>query len=345
MNQRPPHAVVSDPGTRWVKDADVAIEVPPDDELDPAPDGRWGAGGHRGGKYSAVAPNVVTLPGGGYRMYYTQILPRSGFPEGAIDYGNATSRILSALSPDGRAWVPEPGVRLSARAGGAGEFRVVAPEVVPLPDNSGRQRMYFECCGGAQSVASSIRSAVSEDGLEWRVEPGHRLSGHGGSYNAPRLLFLDDGTCRLYCSDSVEGIVSAISEDGGFTFRLEPGRRVIRELESEAHTAYAPEVLKIEGGGYRMFYSGYSNPTRTQILTAVADDGLSWHTAAEPVIAPGGPRDGAKCSEMAVIRLPDAPGQGPRYRMFYEACDGTAKDQRGVWRILSATTEATGGPG
>ena len=342
MDPRPPHTVVSDPGSKWIKDSAVVIEVPPDGDPDPAPEGQWPDRAPRGGLYGAVAPNIVECPDGGYRMYYTQILPRPGFPEGAIDYGNATSRILSATSPDCATWTPEAGVRLSARAGGAGAFRVVAPEVVPLPDGSGRLRMYFECCPGLQSVASSIRSAISEDGLEWTAEPGDRLSGHGGSYNAPRVLFLEDGTCRLYCSDSVEGIVSAISEDGGFTFRLEPGRRIVRELKYEALIAYAPEVLRIDGGGYRMYYAGYSDSTRTQILTAVSDEGFTWHKAPEPVISPGGPYDAAKCSEMAVMRLPDIPGQAPRYRMVYEACDGSAKDQRGVWRILGATTEVAG---
>jgi hypothetical protein len=55
-------------------------------------------------------------------------------------------------------------------------------------DGSGRWRMYFECCPGTQAVTSIIRSAVSEDGLEWTMEPGDRLRGHGGSYNAPRVL-------------------------------------------------------------------------------------------------------------------------------------------------------------
>ena len=163
-----PHTVAADPGLVWSKDPEPAVDAPPDEVVDPAPEARWPIGAVRTGVYGVVTPNVVALPDGTYRMYYTQILPRPGFPEGAIDYGNATSRILSATSPDCATWTPEAGVRLSARAGGAGEFRVVAPEVVPLPDGSGRLRMYFECCGGAQSVASSIRSAVSEDGLEWR---------------------------------------------------------------------------------------------------------------------------------------------------------------------------------
>lgn len=341
MNQRLPHTVATDPGTEWVKDS-VAIDVPPDSESDPAPEGQWPVDAPRGGKYGAVAPSIVELGDGGYRIYYTQIMPRPDSTQGANDYDNATTRILSATSPDCLTWTPEAGVRLSAREGGAGEFRVVTPEVVPIPDGSGRLRMYYECSPGPQEVASSIRSAVSDDGLEWMVEPGDRLSGQGGSYNAPRILFLGEGTCRLYCSDRVEGIVSALSEDGGLTFRLDPGRRIVRELSYEAQTAFAPDVLKIEGGGYRMYYAGYSDATRAQILTAVSDDGLKWHKHPEPVIAPGGRYDAAKCSEMVVMGLPEKPGEASRYRMVYEACDGTTADKRGVWRLLSATSAVAG---
>ena len=79
-------------------------------------------------------------------MYYTQILPRMGYPAGANDYDHATTRILGAVSTDGVNWTPEPGVRLTPEQGGAGAFRVVSPEVVPMPDGSGRLRMYFESC-------------------------------------------------------------------------------------------------------------------------------------------------------------------------------------------------------
>ncbi|MBM3265140.1 MAG: hypothetical protein FJY97_17210, partial [candidate division Zixibacteria bacterium] len=70
----------------------------------------------------------------------------------------------------------------------------------------------------------------------------------------------------------------------------------------------------------------------------VSQDGLTWQKNAEPVLSPGpGGWDAAKCSEMGVFRLFNA-GQPPRYRMVYEACDGTTRDERGVWRIASATT-------
>ena len=358
MIPQQPHTVATDPGIAWTKDEAVAIDAPPDHDTDPSPEARWPPAALRTGVCGAVSPNVVPLPGGGYRMYYTQMTPRPGHPAGANDYDNCTARILSAVSADGSSWTPEPGVRLSPGDGGAGEFRVVSPEVVPVPGGGGRLRMYFECCPGTQKEGSTIRSAVSENGepegfalgtakpfprnaqgafgLHWQVEPGERLD--SGSFNAPRLLHLDGGACRLYCSDRGGGIVSALCDDGGLTFRMEPGKRIEQELPYEAATAFAPEVLRIEGGGYRMYYAGYSDPTRAYVLTAASEDGLVWTKEPEPVIAPGGPLDRVKCSEMCVVQLPGATGEPPRYRMFYEACDGTAPGDRGVWRILSATS-------
>ncbi len=329
-----PHGVTRDPGTIWSKDTAVAIDVPPDGIVDPLPEGRWPVEDTRTGIYGVVTPNVVALADGTYRMYYTQILPRKGFSAGSNDYDNSTTRILSAVSPDALVWTLEQGVRLSAAQGGAGNFRVVSPEVVPLSDGSGCWRMYYECSPGPQAMASSLRSALSEDGLRWTIEPGVRMGGDG-SYNSPRLIFLADGRCRLYCGDRGRGIVSALSEDGGFTFALEPGLRIPQESPYEALTVFAPEVLPLAAGGYRMYYAGYSAANRAYVLGAGSEDGLNWQKEAEPVIAPGGRWDGAKCSEMCVVEVP---GEGaPGYRLFYEACDGTAVDERGVWRIAGAT--------
>lgn len=72
-------------------------------------------------------------------------------------------------------------------------------------------------------------------------------------------------------------------------------------------------------------------PHRAYVLSAISDDGLSWQQDIGPVIAPGDHWDGAKCSEMCVVELPGE----ERYRLFYEACDGTAADERGVWRIAT----------
>ena len=209
-----------DPGIQWTSTS-VAIDAPPDSDTEPSPAARWPAGAERSGLCGAVSPRVVALPEGGYRMYYTQILPRAECPAGANDYDNASSRILSATSTDGANWKAEAGVRLSPQQGGAGSFRVVSSEVVPVLGDSKRLRMYFECCPGGQSQPNSIRSAVSDNGLGWTVEPGERLAFADRNVSAPRIVFLDDGRCRLYCNERGRGIISAVSEEG-LHFEIEP---------------------------------------------------------------------------------------------------------------------------
>ena len=175
------HTVSTDPGSIWVKDELAAIDAPPDEDTDPSPEAEWPTNAKRTGMYGVVGPRIITLPDGRYRLYYTQITPRAGFPAGANDYGNASSRILSAISSDGSTWTPEAGVRLTPQAGGAGDFRVVSSEVVPVAGQSGRLRMYYECCNGQQGTPNSIRSALSEDGgLLWTPETGARFGGYGG---------------------------------------------------------------------------------------------------------------------------------------------------------------------
>lgn len=330
--------VSTDPGTTWMKDDLAAIDAPPDCGNDFSPETEWPENAKRTGIFGVVGPRIISLPDGRYRLYYTQITPRTGFPAGANDYGNASSRILSAISLDGSTWTPEPGVRLTPQAGGAGDFRVVSSEVVPVADMSGGLRMYYECCNGQQGEPNSIRSARSDDGgLVWIPETGTRFGADGGYYSAPRILFLDDHRCRLYCCERGTGIVSALSEDGGLTFQRERGVRIAPGASFDRLVAFAPEILRIEGVGFRMYYAGYSDSNRADILSAFSQDGLQWEKEAEPVISPGEGRwDAAKCSEMCVIRLPDLDGESPRYRMFYEACDGTTENERGVWRIASA---------
>lgn len=326
-----------DPGASWVKDHAVAIDAPPDEDTDPRPDAGWSQNAKRSGLCGAVSPRVVTLSGGGYRMYYTQILPRPGFPAGANDYENATTRILSATSPDGFAWTPEPGVRLAPRLE-QGELRVVSSEVVPTPD--GWLRMYYESANGLQSDPSAIHSAVSEDsGLTWNREPGVRLASGDCNYGAPRILFLTDGRVRLYCYERGLGIISSVSNDEGLSFCQEPGIRIAQGGIYDALTAFAPEIMRLDDGTLIVYYAGYSVRNRAYVLRATSEDeGLTWRKEAEPVLSPGGMWDGAKCSEMCVFRLSDGTDRTPRYRMVYEACDGTANDERGVWRIASATS-------
>ena len=140
------HLQETDPGTRWIKDSDVAIDS--DGPLD---------------SVRTLTPNVVKM-GDGYRMYYHGLGPERPNPD-------SKGYILSAFSTDAEHWDKEPGVRMDADAEEA-EHYIWSPDVIPLPD--GGYRMYFE--GKWQdadgSVRSAVVSAVSDDGLVWEQEPG-----------------------------------------------------------------------------------------------------------------------------------------------------------------------------
>ncbi|MFN0198403.1 MAG: exo-alpha-sialidase [Planctomycetaceae bacterium] len=332
------HRASSDPGREWIRDANFVVDAAPDDAVDPPPEARWPASAARTGVCGAVSPRVVALPTGGYRLYYSQMLSRPGFPDGALDYDNCRTRILSTFSPDGVTWNPEPGVRLSPQQCGGDVRRVVSSEVVPVAVGDHRLRMYFESCSGLQSEPSSIRSAISEDGgLTWTVEPGHRIGDDKNNFMSPRILFLDDGRCRLYCCQRDVGIVSAISEDGGLTFEHEPGVRVGMDTEYDALVAFACEIMTLENGMYLMYYAGYGDMSKSHILRAVSEDALTWYKEEEPIMSPGeGKWDAAKCSEVCIYHMPMQNGMGSHYGMVYEACDGTGRNVRGVWRVAGA---------
>lgn len=335
------HRVSCDPGVNWEKDSNWAIDAAPDDSGVPDPVESWPHDALRSGTYGAVSPRVVCLRDGSYRLYYTQLLPRPGYPDGAIDYDQATSRILSAFSRDGVNWTPEPGVRLSAEAGGAGEYRVVSSEVVPIVRANGHWRMYYECCRGPQSVGNTILSARSQDdGITWKREPGVRWGNDHSNFAAPRIQFLYNEQIRIYCYERGKGIISAISEDDGLTFEQEPGLRIAQDGPWDSKAAFAPEVVQIGENNFVMYYAGYSVTNRAQILRATSEDGIKWSKETPPVISPNGTAwDAVKCSEMALIPTPSELGNTPRFRMLYEACDGTAAGERGVWRIASASAD------
>ena len=332
------HTVTRDPGTTWTRTEGAAIEAVPDTHATPlpTPETRWPRDGARSGLCGAVSPRVLRLPDHTYRMYYTQILPRAGHPTGANDYDNATTRILSAVSTDGLSWTPEPGVRLTPEQGGAGQFRVVSSEVVPILDESGCMRMYFESCPGTQSTENSIRSAISEDGgLVWSLEEGHRLRIGGGNVMAARIIFTDDGLIRLYVTQRGVGIVSAVSTDGGTNFEVE-GPRL-----SEDPTAFAPEIVRLPQGGYRIYYSSQVSETvpteggSQQIVSATSPDGLDWRVDGAAVVPDGNGPDAVKASEMCTFELPSGAAEG-KFGMVYEGCDGTSHNARGVWCIARA---------
>jgi hypothetical protein len=148
-----------------------------------------------------------------------------------------------------------------------------------------------------------------------------------------RLYFHSYSHPLRMAPDAENHIVSAVSSDG-LSFQAEPGVRIRQEGPLQTFAVYAPEVLRLGDGSYRMYYAGWQvDPVRGRIFSATSGDGVAWRRDPGIIVDVGGRFDAEKCSEPCVIRLPDG-----RYRLFYEACDTDA-----VWRILSATS-VTAGP-
>lgn len=151
---------------------------------------------------------VPDADAGDYRLFYGG----SSEPEpfGVFD-------ILSATSRDAIAWDKEPGIRVARGSEGAGDGGgALMPAVYRLPD--GRLRMFY--VGGNGRVGwRAIASAISDDGVRWRKEPGARLASGMGADRAglvkPSVVELPDGRFRmLYAGMDGETvrILSAIAE-------------------------------------------------------------------------------------------------------------------------------------
>ena len=309
------HYIADDPGMTWVKDSEVSIG--PDTPLD---------------SRSILTPNVVRLPRGGFRMYYTALGPGRAVEE-------SQGYILSAVSRNGLIWQKEPGVRLDVHAPDATR-RVLCPDVIPLPN--GRWRMYFEA--GSGDTPTVVLSAVSTDGLEWEREAGVRVADAEWSFGSPRCIYVESPEkpgglrYRLYFHhysypmrsglDAQNHIISAISDDG-LQFEVEPGVRIAQESETrESYAVYAPEVIRLANGSYRMYYAAWSDDIRGGIFSAASQDGLNFTKDSGPLLDLDRPLDCRMVSEPCVINLDDG-----RCRLYYEA-----EDQNATRRILSATS-------
>ncbi len=227
--------------------------------------------------------------------------------------------------------------------------RTLCPDVIPLED--GRYRMYFEARSGlpapeqrfgASPQPTVILSALSEDSLVWHPEAGLRFGDGRWSYGTPRVIYIEkDGTIayRMYFHrytyplkaglEAGNQIISAVSSDG-LRFIEEPGVRIAQETDRETYSVYAPEVIRLGDGSYRIYYSGWSETVQGGVFAATSADGLNWQKEAEPVIdLEAGRWDSSMVSEPSVIDLDDGGA-----RLFYECCDDDDN-----YRIVSATAQ------
>lgn len=224
----------------------------------------------------AGGPDILKLPDGNYRMFYTDsstwIWDRP-YP----------TMIRSATSPDGLNWTYE-GVVIGAGYGGVDGW-TESSDTLALPDGS--YRMYFGYAYGSGWSWGYIMSAISQDGRNFTAEAGVRVS-NGGTYDSfraggPYIVKLPDGTLRMYyCGYSDKyRILSARSTDG-LNWTKEEGLRLdVGPAGSyDSNGVSSPRVIRVAGGNYLMFYCGDGgSPVENRILRAVSTDGLNFTKA------------------------------------------------------------------
>ena len=236
---------------------------------------------HRPDTASIVLSEVVSLPTGGYRLYYSARkfppMPGSIRTTGGVD-------IEYAESKDGNTWI-YGGVALSSRPDPEDpEFEINGPSIVKLPD--GRWRMYY--CGTPQVRNTGphfqLFSAISDDGGKTFTREGLRIpdqfldpfadlwqAAHG------RIIKLKDRGYAAILSTStrtgghMNNGVSLLTSDDGLKFSFS------KVLYPEAHD---PFVIQM-GDMYRL-YAIETPLSQPQVIEDAAlmdtsTDGLTWN--------------------------------------------------------------------
>ena len=179
-----------------------------------------------------------------------------------------TIAVTPQFRSSGTTWIPE-GIRLRTSDFGG---PIADTSTIRLTD--GRWRMFVSAPGGL------IRSAISNDGLSFSVEPGNRIAGGG-----PRLVRIDDGRMRMFYGNG-STITSAISSDEGVTWTAEGVRLTAASAGYPAITQ--PGVVRL-GGVWRMYFSDGSQLGTgiSAIKSASSTDMLNWTVDAGIRIGPG----------------------------------------------------------
>lgn len=187
-------------------------------------------------------------------------------------------------------WVKEDGPRVAGTRD-IDRSKVQAPGIVKLPE--GGYRLFYTAVGPGRpfdACQGYILSAVSDDGLNFEVEPGIRVSPdplieHGSlRYLAPTVSQLSDGRWRMYwesrgAADVPQVVASAISSNM-IDWELEKGPRI-----SGFDGIGAPRYVPLPDGRGRIYCiaseydkGGRVNGKRTSqsVISAVTTDGLNF---------------------------------------------------------------------
>lgn len=181
-------------------------------------------------------PTVISLPNGGYRMYYDGEVRKTE--------QEFTWRILSATSPDGLIWTKDPGIRLNI-----GEPPLSADLIwsahAEYYNLTQTYQLYF-------STSDGIYLATSSDGTLFTVQPEPELSGPDQD---PFVLNLPEGKRMYYWvngegtyfADLKEAQPSQNDENPAWWEKLIKGQFPEINLPANWHLYIVPAILLIGG--------------------------------------------------------------------------------------------------
>jgi hypothetical protein len=218
-------------------------------------------------------------------------------------------------------WIKEAGPRVEGTRS-LDQSKVQAPGVVALP--GGGYRLYYTAVGPGKPFPvcqGYILSALSEDGVNFDVDPGIRLAPdpaieHGSlRYLAPTVTQLSDGRWRMYFesrgpSDLPTVIASAVSSDM-LEWELEDGIRL-----QGFQGIGGPRYVTLPDGGGRL-YCFASEPTAKGVISATTTDGLQFEIEPGYRMGVGTAEIEAKGITAADVLPPSTEGQP--WLMLYSA--------------------------
>lgn len=200
-------------------------------------------------------PRIIRLPDGRLRLYYT-----------------AGDGVRSGISTDGLVFTDEPGLRLSAAELG---YEPGAMSIVPR--TGGGYRAYFSDLEkpGAPPGGHYIRSAVSDDLLNWTVEPGIVLGvgatqGVQETVSHPFAVANADGSVTLYYQGerATPGSVPPVSYRGIYRATSADGRTFSSEEKTGIVNGADPDVITLANGTVMMYYGDFNSTIGGHILVA-----------------------------------------------------------------------------
>ncbi|MFN9370484.1 MAG: hypothetical protein ACK6D3_01205 [Planctomycetaceae bacterium] len=227
-------------------------------------------------------------------------------------------------------WLREPGPRITGSRG-LDLWKVQAPGIVRRPE--GGWRLFYTAVGPERpfdACQGVLLSAVSEDGLDFTLEPGIRVAPQPHRSElalrvlAPTILPVGEKHWRMYfegrgTADRPTVIASALSDDQ-LHWTVEPGVRL--RCRDDLH---GPRVLREPDGTVRIECvratqvncADIASTSVSSVVTAISQDGLQFDwLAGERLRSGSGPLDSAGITA-AEVCPPANPGGA--WQMVYSA--------------------------